>query len=148
MSPSLLAERNEYYVKKNNDIDSKNEYLKNGLNFIMDSVETARNDKVKEIEEKGYNDGIQLGIFNTIFALYSANMKDEDIIQITREVWKIEENEIEDILVETKQNFILRKLRRYLKLQGENEKSIRNFFDKNKIQLNLDKKLLFIFYSR
>ena len=90
-----------------------------------------------EIEEKGYNDGIKLGIFNTIFALYAANVKDEDIIQITREVWKIEEDEIEDILVETKQNFVLMKLRRYLKLQGENENSIRNFFDKNKVIIKI-----------
>lgn len=116
-----------------NSVNSAKNYLKNGADFILETAVTERDKKLKEIEDKGYSDGIEFGITNTIIALYSANVSDENVIRIMNECWNISEKEIIDRLIHEKKMILIRNLRKYLKLQGMSEKEIRTFFDSNDV---------------
>lgn len=117
----------------NTNISNDNS-LKRGMTYLKNTARNALNNEIKEIKDEGFNEGIDIGISNTINALFYANVNDEsEIIDIVRKVWKLDEYDIENRIIEEKRIFLIKKIRKHLRLKGFEEINIKEFIQKNNI---------------
>jgi hypothetical protein len=97
----------------------------NSLEFLKEvgnSLGYATLEVIREIIrnecEKSFAEAKEIGIKNTIAALYNANVKDSEIVRVTCEQWELVREEVEDRLIYEKIQAPKRNLEKYLKLQG------------------------------
>lgn len=113
------------------------EFLKAGGKFLGDLVLKIYGDSLNQIGEKAFSEAIEIGIENTIAALYEANVNDKEILHIVSEQWGISVQEAEDHLVFEKHQSAIRTLRQYLKLQGYSKLDIDSFMRENKASMKI-----------
>lgn len=77
--------------------------------------------------DEAFNQAIEIGVENTIAALYDAKVGDREIIRVVKEYWDIDTEEAEDRLVWEKQQATIHSLLQYLKLEGYPKKYIDTF---------------------
>lgn len=77
--------------------------------------------------EHAFADAIEIGIQNTITALYNADAKDEVILREMNAVWGIGKEEAIERLVWIKGNCAIEALKQHLRLQGMDDSEIRQF---------------------
>ena len=77
--------------------------------------------------ENAFADAIEIGITNTITALYNADVKDEVILREMNAVWGIGKEEAIERLVWIKGNCAIEALKQHLRLQGMDDSEIRQF---------------------
>ena len=103
------------------------ELLKAGGRFVMDGF----GDSLDQVGREAFSQAIEIGIENTIAALYDANVDDKEILRVVSEQWGLPIEEIEDRLIWEKHEVAIRALRQYLKLQGYSPSEIRQFMQSN-----------------
>ena len=81
--------------------------------------------------ECAFADAIEIGVVNTIAALYDANVEDDEIIRVVCEHWGIQKVEAEERLLIEKPNAAIRSLKHYLKMQGYTSEQIYKFMINN-----------------
>jgi len=108
--------------------------VENGIDFLKDITENV----TQNINNKGYDDGIEIGKSNTIKSLLYANINDRDtFISAVRKVWNMDETEIEDRIVFEKKAILTEKIKEYLRFNGNTEGYIKDFFRENQVIIKL-----------
>ena len=77
--------------------------------------------------KNAFSDAIEIGITNSITALYNADVKDEVILREMTAVWGISKDEAIDRLLIIKGNCAIEALKQHLRLQGWDDAEIRHF---------------------
>lgn len=99
-------------------------------------------ESLNQVGEQAFSEAIELGIQNTIAALYDAKVSDKDILRVVSEHWGISIEDTEKRLIWEKQQAPIRAIRQYLKLQGYSNSEIASFVQKEidllKIRHNKD----------
>ena len=103
-------------------------YVEAGCKFVGDTAIASIGASLDRVSEEAFAKAVEIGIRNTIAALYDANVDDEDILRVVYEHWGIGKDEAMDRLVFEKYQATMRSLRQYLKLQGFTEERIQSFF--------------------
>ena len=88
-------------------------------------------DEIEVIKRDAYDEAIELGLNRTISALDDANVSDQEIIQIVKDKWSMDENDIIGRLLFVRRTDAIECLKRYLKLQGYSESEVKDFMSKN-----------------
>ena len=114
-------------------------YIKQGGTALLD---VAR-DVYADGGNRAFEDAIDIGIGNTVSALYEANVSDDKIIHLLNKYWGIKMNEAEDRLLFEKYESVIRALRHYLKMQGYSQSDIQHFMITNRaiIKIKHDREL-------
>ena len=99
------------------------DYIKQGGTSLLD---VAR-DVYADGANRAFEDAIEIGIGNTVSALYEANVSDDKIAHLLNKYWGIPMNEAEDRLLYEKSDSVIRALRHYLKMQGYSQSDIQHF---------------------
>lgn len=107
-------------------------FFKNGKRIICNTSLKIADIVLSEERTKGFSEGIEIGIKNTIDALYDTNISDTEIIQIVNKHWGIETIEIEERLVWEKSQLAINALKHYLRLNGYSSQRITEFMQKTK----------------
>lgn len=116
-------------------------------NIASENIKTLTKNFLKEyVDEKSevaFEKGMQIGIENTVAALYDANVSEAEIIRVMNVHWGVNrKGAIERILYE-KTSATKRSLREYLKLNGYSQKEINDFWRKTRAvtRINHEKEL-------
>lgn len=113
------------------------ETLKDGGKLIGALALKIYGESLNQVGEQAFSEAIELGIKNTIAALYDAKVGDKEIIRAVCEHWGITVHDAEDRLVWEKQQAVVRSLRQYLKLQGYSSISIEDFMIERKVLMRI-----------
>lgn len=97
------------------------EGLKSSGTFLKDALIDAFGNAVAELTENAFSEAIEIGISNTIRALYDANVDDNEIIRVVGEHWGISKDEIINRLLREKKEAAIDSLEQYLRLQGNSK---------------------------
>ena len=119
-----------------------NESFKRAGNFLISSVQAAGRDFLTDRETRAYEEGLEIGIQNTVAALFDADVDDNKIIQLLIKFWGINMDEASQLLIIEKRIAPIRELEKYLRLQGYSEQDVKLFIDHNqvwrKVRQNID----------
>ena len=96
-------------------------WLKSGWQFLLDEIRTYN----KEECEQAFADAVEIGISNTVSALYDANVSEEEIGRALNKFWGINKNEADERILYEKSNAIIRELKHYLKMQGYSDQELK-----------------------
>lgn len=110
--------------------DVKN-YLAAGGKTVVNFALKLYGDSINQAGEAAFSDAIEIGITNTMAALYDADVDDDEIIRVLNKYWGINRNEAEERLVYEKSQAAIRELERYLKMQGFSAIEINQFMKAN-----------------
>lgn len=80
-----------------------------------------------EAGETAFTDAIEVGITNTITALYNAEVKDEVILREMNAVWGISKDEATKRLLFVKGSCAIEALKQHFRLQGWSESEIQHY---------------------
>jgi len=119
------------------DSEKVKEFLSSGARTLAAYALDAYENRLDEEGSNAFADAIEIGIANTVAALYEANVEDNEIIRVLNLIWGINEDEATDRLVFEKTQALLRELKDYLRLQGMSSKDILNFMRSNKVSMKL-----------
>lgn len=103
------------------------DFLKQGGKLIGDLALSFYGETISQAGEKAFSEAIEIGIENTIAALYEAKVDDKEILRVVSEHWGLTFKEVEDRLIWEKQNSTIRSLKQYLRLQGYSTSEIDAF---------------------
>ncbi len=114
------------------------------IDFFKNCKETVGNlmviflDKCfSQVKEKGFSEGIEIGIRNTLATLYEANVEDKEIIRVVCEYWEITKQDAENRLIYEKQQAAIHSLKQYLKLQGWTQNEINSFMHEHNAYIKI-----------
>jgi len=107
------------------------DFLKEGGKLLGNLALSFYGETLNQAGEKAFSEAIEIGIENTIAALYDANVDDKEILRVVSEHWGIVLNEVEDRLIGEKQQATIRSLKQYLRLQGYSAREIESFMRDN-----------------
>lgn len=115
------------------------DYIKQGGTALLDVAREVYADGAN----RAFEDAIDIGIRNTVSALYEANVSDDKITHLLNKYWGIPMNEAEDRLLVEKYESVIRTLRHYLKMQGYSQSEIQHFMNTSraKIKIRHDREL-------
>ena len=99
------------------------------LNFYGESLNQAG--------DEAFSDAIEVGIGNTVAALYDADVGDDVIIRLLNKYWGIGNDEAEERLIFEKSQAAVRELKRYLKLQGYSTAEVTQFMRTSKASIKI-----------
>ncbi|MFV2048619.1 hypothetical protein KDJ21_005495 [Metabacillus litoralis] len=117
--------------------DDVKEYLAAGGKFVADLALEIYGDSLNQAGEAAFSNAIEIGIKNTIAALYDANVDDEEIIRVLNKYWGINQDEAESRLVFEKVQATIRELERYLRMQGFSAIKINQFMKSNNASVKI-----------
>lgn len=103
------------------------ERVAKSVRFVLKHVQDAYLDNMNQIEQEAFSHAIEIGITQTVSALYDADVKDEEIIHALNKYWRIESGDAEQRLMYEKQQAPIRELSTYLRRQGYSDADIRSF---------------------
>lgn len=114
-------------------------YIKQGGTALLDVARDVYADGANRV----FGDAINIGIRNTVSALYEANVSEDKITHLLNKYWGIPMNEAEDRLLFEKSESVIRALRHYLKMQGYSQSDIKHFMFTNResIKIKHDREL-------
>lgn len=117
-------------------------YFKKGTYIIGNLLKDIYGESLNEAGEIAFSEALEMGIQNTIYSLYDANVNDDEIIRVLNKVWGINKSEAEDRIIYEKTEATIRELEHYLKMQGWSYAKIKEFKISNmvgtKIRNNTD----------
>lgn len=113
------------------------ENIAKGGKAALDLLLEALEDGIYEKKEEVFAEAIEIGIENTISALYEANVSDEEIIHCLNKFWGVSRDESIDRILYEKSSAPLREIRNYLKLKGLSPKEVQNFILSNNVVIKL-----------
>ena len=119
------------------NIDTIKEYLATGGKFVGRLALKYYGESLNQAGESAFSEAIEIGIANSIAALYAANVGDKEIIRVMNECWGITAQETEDRLIYEKSQATIRALRQYLKLQGFSTLEIGEFMKLNRVSFKI-----------
>lgn len=120
-------------INKNDIIET----LKDGGKLLGALALRIYGDSLNRAGEQAFSEAIELGIENTVAALYGAKVSDKETIRVVCEHWGISYQDAEDRLVWEKQQATIRSLRQYLKLQGYSSLDIKNYMTESKASMRI-----------
>ena len=124
-------------MKSKIQIDKIKEYLSAGEKIIENIGLYLYGESLNQAGEKAFEEAIELGITNTISALYEAKVQDDEIIRVVNEYWGIDKGECLDRLLWEKKEACVRAIKHQLQLQGLSSQEISNFMLENKVRIKL-----------
>ncbi len=104
-------------VPKINKEDILN-FIKAGGFYIGNLAFEVYGEILNKIGEQAFDAVIEIGITNTIAALYDAKVDDKEILRVVNEHWGLDKNNIEDRIIWEKKEATIRSLEQHLRLQG------------------------------
>ena len=113
------------------------EYLVTGGKIVEGLALKIYGNSINEAGNRAFADALEIGITNTIAALYEANVEDNEIINLLNKHWGISRNEAIDRLVFEKKQAPLREVRQYLQMQGLSSQEIHHFMLSNRVSAKL-----------
>ena len=113
----------EARITKDDVID----FLKDGGKFVGAHLLKIYGKTLDQVGEQVFSEAIELGIQNTIAALYDAKVPDKIILRVVSDHWGISSECVGKRLVWEKQRAPVRAIRQYLKLQGYSSLEIDSF---------------------
>lgn len=113
-------------------MDDVKECLAVGGKALANLALEVYGESINQAGESAYLDAIEIGITNTISALYDTDTSDDEIIRVLNKFWGINKNEAEERLLYEKHNAVSRELKHYLKMQGFSSEDITRFMLSNK----------------
>lgn len=117
--------------------DDVKEYFLEGGKIVRDLALKLYGDSVNQAGEVAFSDAIEVGIENTIAALYDADVDDDEIIRVLNKFWGINRAVAEDRLVFEKSQAAIRELKRFLKMEGYSSSKINEFMKSNKVSIKI-----------
>lgn len=123
-------------MAKNRREDIK-EYFIEGGKLVTDFALKFYGESLNQAGDVAFSDAIEIGIENTVAALYDADVEDDVIIRMLNKHWGISNDEAEKRLIFEKSQAAIRELRRYLKLQGYSISEIDQFMLLNKASIKI-----------
>lgn len=105
------------------DSETLETWLKSGWQFLLDEIRTYN----KEECEQAFADAVEIGISNTVSALYDANVSEEEMERVLNKFWGINKNEADKRIIYEKSNAVIRELKHYLKMQGYSDWELKQF---------------------
>lgn len=119
----FLVEREEKSMKA----EAVRDFFINGGKIIGNLAISLYGKTLDVAGENAFADAIEIGITNSITALYNADVKDEVILREMAAVWGISKDEAIDRLLIVKGNCAIEALKQHLRLQGWDDAEIRHF---------------------
>ena len=113
------------------------EYLAAGGKYVADLALKTYGDSINQAGEAAFSNAIEIGITNTITALYDADVDDDEIIRVLNKYWGIIQDEAEKRLVFEKGQAAISELERYLKMQGYTAIKINQFMKSNNAHVKI-----------
>lgn len=113
--------------------DDIKEYWVLGRNLVL----KLYGDSINQAGEEAFSDAIEVGISNTIAALYDADVDGEEIIRVLNKYWGINRDEAEERIIYEKKQAAIRELERFLKMQGFSAIEINQFMKSNKALIKI-----------
>lgn len=113
------------------------EYLETGGKIVAGLDLKLYGESINQAGEAAFSDAIEIGITNTLAALYDADVDDEEIIRVLNKYWGINRDEAEGRLVFEKCQATIRELKRYLKMHGFSAKEINQFMISNNASIKI-----------
>jgi hypothetical protein len=117
--------------------DDVKEYLAAGGKFVAGLALKIYGDSINQAGEAAFSNAIEIGITNTMAALYDADVDDDKIIRVLNKYWGINRDEAEKRLVFEKGQAAIRELERYLKMQGFSTIKINQFMKSNNAYIKI-----------
>ncbi len=117
-------------MSKINSEDVK-EWLAAGGKIVAGLTLKFYGDSINQAGETAFSDAIEIGISNTIAALYDADVDGEEIVRVLNKYWGINRDEAEERLVHEKKQAAIRELERFLKMRGFSAIEIKQFMKSN-----------------
>ena len=118
------------------------DFLKDGGKLLGNLALSFYGETLNQVGEKAFSEAIEIGIENTVAALYEAKVGDKEILRIVSEHWGLTFEEAEGRLIWEKQQATIQSLQQYLRLQGYSAREINTFMRDNtattKIRHNKD----------
>lgn len=99
------------------------DYIKQGGNALLNIARDVYADEANH----AFCDAIEIGITNTVEALYDANLADDQVVNLLVKHWGITMEEAENRLIFEKSQSVVRTLRHFLKMQGYSQQEIQHF---------------------
>ncbi len=113
------------------------DFLKAGGMILGELAQNAYRTNITPAAEAAFSEAIEIGIENTIAALYDANVEDKEILRVVSEQWGLTYTDTEDRLTYEKSQATIRALTQYLKLRGFSSAGIDQFMIVNRVALTL-----------
>lgn len=117
--------------------DDVKEYLAAGGKIVAGLTLKLYGDSINQAGEAAFSDAIEIGITNTMAALYDADVDDDEIIRVLNKYWGINRDEAEERLIYEKRQAAIRELERYLKMQGFSAIEIKQFMKTNNASIKI-----------
>ena len=117
--------------------DNVKEYLRKGGKLIGDIILEVYGESINQASEVAFYDAVEIGIENTVAALYDTDVDDNQIIRVLNKYWGISKDEAESRLLYEKQEAVSRELEWYLKMQGLSSADIKKFMKSNKVKTKI-----------
>ena len=109
------------------------DFLKKGGQLVGNLALDFYGETLNQAGENAFSEAIEIGIENTIAALYDAKVDDKEILRVVSEHWGLTSVDVEDRLIWEKQQAAIRSLRQHLRLQGYSTREIDDFMRDNKV---------------
>lgn len=120
-----------------NNIDKIKEYFWTGGKIVSGLALKIYGNSIESVTENAFLDAIEIGIENTIAALYDANNSDDEIVRALVKYWGISKEEAEKRLIHEKMQSPIRELIHYMKMQGFSSVEIDQFIKTNKVSIKI-----------
>ena len=114
------------------------DFIKAGGNLADELILKIYDESISQVGESAFSEAIEIGIENTIAALYDAEVEDKEILRIVNEHWGLPREEIVERLIWEKRQAAIRVLEQYLKLQGLSNEEIRKFMMDNRAAVKIN----------
>lgn len=113
------------------------EYLGEGGKIVASLALKLYGDSINKAGEVAFSDAIEIGITNTIAALYDADVDTEKIFHVLNKYWGINRDEAEERLIYEKSQAAIRELKHFLKMQCYSAKEIDQFMKENRVSIKI-----------
>lgn len=107
------------------------DFLKEGGKLLGTLALSFYGETLNQAGEKAFSEALEIGIENTIAALYDAKVDDKEILRVVSEHWGLALNDAEERLIREKQQATIRSLKQHLRLQGYSAREIEIFMRDN-----------------
>ena len=102
-------------------------WLAAGGTFLFDAVREAYAGLLNDAGARAFSDATEIGISNTIYALYDADVEDEKMIALLNKFWGICREEAIAHIAFEKCSLVQNELRTLLRLDGFSDSQIRSY---------------------
>lgn len=120
-------------LKENKIID----FFKSGGRVLGELAIEIYGRTIDQKGEQAFSEAIEIGIKNTVTALYSAKVEDKEILRVLSETWGISLAEAEERLLLEKPQAAIRSLKHFLRLQGNTSPEIEKYMRESRASMHI-----------